>query len=154
MTKDNKIRLSADFSNLDQVLEQFRIDVDKVAERITIKGKTMREALAEQVEWPVYYERRRNEVKTFVKTLTLHKERVHSELFQRSRENYNFELSDRARDRYIMGNADYIVMAELVIEAEELLDQYNSIVEAFKLRGFSLRDHTTLLVNSLQDFTI
>lgn len=135
-------------------LAEYEDDVLAAAGRLTFKGKTLEAANKEQVTWLAYYDERRVELKTFVKRLNMHVEQERGKLFQLYTENYSRVLSDRAKDKYIDRDPEYIAAQEKLIEVEEMYEKFAAVVEAFKARGFALRNLVEIKVNQIEDSTL
>lgn len=141
--------LGKNFENLPGLLLEYDEHLAEASARIAIKGKIIEEALKEQAAWPVFYDEKRRELKTLVKFLDSKVNATRGRLTRIYTENYSRELSDRLKDKYIDNEDDFLKMNEIFLEVEELAEKYEAIVDAFKVRGFALRDIVTLRVNSL-----
>lgn len=135
-------------------LVAYEDDILAADSRLTFKGKSLEAANKEQVTWLAYYDERKVELKTFVKRLTMFVEQERGRLFQIYTENYSRVLSDRAKDKYIDRDDEYISIQEKLIEVEEMYEKFAAIVEAFKARGFALRNLVEIKVNQIDDSTL
>lgn len=104
------------------------------------------EALKEQAAWPIFYDEKRRELNTLVKYLDSKVNAVRGRLTRAYTENYSRELSDRLKDKYIDNEDEYLSMNEIYLEIYEIAEKYEAVVEAFKVRGFALRDITQLRI--------
>ena len=114
----------------------------------------MLQALKEQCSWPVHYGMLKAEITKLLRYLDNRINSVRGALTRRYIETYSRDLGEKARERYIDNEADYMRLYELYIEVEELKDKLATICDAFDRRGFALRDWTALKVNELTDLTI
>jgi hypothetical protein len=146
--------LGKNFERLPDLLSEYDEHLALAPERIAIKGKIIEEALKEQAAWPVFYDEKRRELNTLVKYMDSRVNAIRGKLTRAYTENYSRELSDRLKDKYIDNETDFLSINEIYLEIYELAEKYEAVVEAFKVRGFALRDITTLRVNSLHDGTL
>lgn len=140
--------------NLDTILQQYETDIVDAESRIKIQGKTLATANREQAGWATYYDTRKVELKTLVKLLESRVNSVRGKLFRKYTENSSRELSDRAKDKYIDHDSEYLDVYSLLLEVEELYEKMAAIVDGFKTRGYALRNLTDLVINQLTDYTL
>ena len=122
--------------------------------KIEIKGKKLEHANRENPGYQQYYDERRVELSVVVKWFEIQIERVRGKLFKKFTENYNRELSDRAKEQYINNEPAYLMWYEMYLEVKELHDKYDSAKEAFKSRGYALNNITRIRVASLEDIYV
>lgn len=146
--------IGKDFVNLPSILAKYEDLLDDVESRLIIEGKLLEHANREQAGWQSFYDQRRIELYTLTKFLDANVQRVRGRLFRGYTENHSRELSDRAKDKYIDSEEAYLRSLELYLEVKELYDKYESVVEAFKARGYALNNITKIRVASLEDVTI
>ena len=146
--------IGARYEHLPDVLQQYEEDIELAADRISLKGKLLAKANEEQIGWLVYYESRRVEMKALVKFFETRVTATRGRLFRQYTENSSRELSDRAKDKYIDHDKDYIDVNSVLIEVEELYEKLAAIVDTIKARGYALRNLTDIAVNQLTDYTI
>jgi hypothetical protein len=146
--------LNNTFSNLSEVLQPYEDDIQAVEDRIRVRGKTQGRANEEQAAWIAYYDERRAEVKALVKFIQLRVDATRGRLFRQYTENSSRELTERGKEKYIDHDPEYIAINEILIEVEEVLDKLTSIVDAFRTRGFALRNLTELTVHQITDAVI
>ncbi|KKM76542.1 hypothetical protein LCGC14_1379120 [marine sediment metagenome] len=142
------------FERLPQVLETYQNDLDSVEANLTLKSKKLEHANVEQPAWLSYYDERRIELRTLVKYLETKVAAKRGKLWIHFTEVYTHELGPRDKDQYINADEKYVEIHELFLEVEELYKKYDSVVEAFKARGFALRNITEIRVHSLEDAVI
>lgn len=141
-------------SNIVNIIEEYEQMLVGYEEHLQIKSKTLEVALKEQASWTAYYNERKAELKTLVNYLELQINKIRSELYVQYNENYNPALSDRAIEKYIDREPNYLNMWELQAEVKELLDKYDMVVDAFNRRGFALRDITASRIAMIHDNTL
>jgi hypothetical protein len=143
--------VGSQYEHLDDVLNQYRSYLDEAPDRLRISGKPLGKANGEQVGWLAYYDERRVELKALVKYTDMRVASVRGRLYRQYTEIHSRELSDRMKDKYIDNDNDYLVMNELLIEIEEVYEKMVAVVEAFKARGFALRNLTELAVHEINE---
>ena len=147
-------KLKEDLSNLPDILAQYEDALSDVQENLKIKGKTLQEANVENPVWQSYYDERRVELHTLVKYMDSRVAKARGKLFKSYTENHSHDLSDRAKDKYIDNEPAYLNALELYLEIKEVYEKYESVVDAFRSRGYALNNVTKLRVASLEDSTI
>lgn len=146
--------LGSGYKNLPALIAEYEAEIDAAPERLTLKGKTLAEALKEQCSWPMFYEVRKAEVKTLVKYIEAQVEKVRGQLGRRYKDNLSLDVGERMLNSFINSEAEYLKVNELRLEVEELYEKYSAMDKAFDKRGFALRDMTTAKVNQLHDLPI
>lgn len=141
------------YENLEAILAPYIEDLDEKEQNLKIEGKRLELANREQASWLSYYDERRIELATYVKFFEMELSRVRSTILK-NMERYPKDLSDRARDKYIDSHEDYLNVYELYLTVKELYSEYESIVNAFIQRGYSLRNITNIRVAALEDVVI
>lgn len=145
------IELKERFKNLPKILAEYEAELNNAEQDLEIKGKTLERANRENPSLYSYYDQRRMELKTLVDYMDNQVQRSRGRLFKTFTENNNRELSDRAKDKYIDGEPAYLDMYEIYLEVKDLYQQYDSVVEAFKLRGYALKNITQIRVSQLEN---
>jgi hypothetical protein len=138
--------LGKKYEKLPAIIAEYDAHLDEAQSRIAIKGKIIEEALKEQAAWPVFYDEKRRELNTLVKFLDAKVSYVRGKLTRDYTERYSRELSDRVKDKYIDNEDEYMSIYEVYLEVLELAEKYDAVVDAFKVRGFALRDITQLRI--------
>ena len=140
--------------NLPDIIEEYETVLKGYKKDLEIKGKKLEHANREQPSLHSYYDERRIELHTLVKYFEGQISRVRGKLYKDYTETYSRELSDRMKDKYIDNENAYLTMFELYLEIKELHDKFNSVVDAFKSRGFVLNNITKIRVAAMEDATI
>lgn len=143
--------LGPENANLPTLVVQYEVDLEAAEANLKISGKTLDVALREQATWPIYYSQRRAELKSLMKYLDTKVSAVRGTIARRYVENYSRTLGERVMNSYIDAEPEYIKAYQLYLEIAELYEKYDSVCEAYTIRGFALRDLTTARVNSIQD---
>jgi len=149
-------KITKNLDLLPEILEEYEalIDEETVASRLQIKGKRLEAANTEQASWQYYYETRKAEIHSIVKWLDGKLAALRGKHFKLYTENYSRELSDRQKDKYIDNEAEVLTHLQIFLEVKELHEKYEAVCEAFKSRGFALRNITEIRIRSLEDSTI
>lgn len=149
-------RLSQNYDILPELIEEYEliIDEEEVAKRLAIKGKVLETANTEQAGWQFYYETRKAEVYSIVKWLEAKLAAVRGRYFKKYTENYSRELNDRTKDKYIDNETEVLNQLEVYLQVKELHEKYEAVCDAFKSRGFALRNITEIRIRSLEDTII
>lgn len=142
------------FKNIPNIIETYLNYLDNAKLNLKIAGKKLESANVEQPTWLSYYDERRIELRTLVKYLEGQVAAKRGRMWVHLTENSSIVLGPRDKDQYINGDEKYVEIHELFLEVEELYKKYDSLVEAFKARGFALRNITEIRVHSLEDAVI
>lgn len=132
-------KLGTNFCNLPDVLDRYVLEIESAGERLALKGKSIEQANRDQVEWSYHYDQQKSELETLSKYMLMRVDRTRGEQYRKYTENYSRELADRAKDKYIDHDPEYLSIYELYLEVFEVLDKIKSVVDAFKTRGYALR---------------
>lgn len=143
--------LGKGYAKLSQILDEYESALDGVEDLIKIKGKKLEAANIENPAWQHYYDQKRIELHTLVKYFEAEVQRVRGRLFRSYKENHSRELNEREISRYIDNEEAFLTMNELYLEVKELYEKYQSVVDAFTSRGYSLNNITKIRVSSLED---
>lgn len=143
-----------DLERLPIVLAEYDEHLIDISAILAVKGKIIEEALKEQAAWPIFFDEKRRELITLTKLLEARVASVRSKLFRQYTENSARALTDRTIDKYIDSEPEYLSMNELYLEVKELTDKYEAVMDAFKVRGFALRDVTQLRIAQLHTGTL
>lgn len=135
--------------NLPDILAGYEEDLTLAESRLAMKGKTLEACLKDQAAWPIVYSTMKAELDTISKYINVRVEYQRGMLYRQLTENHSRELSDRAKDKYIDNEDDYVKYQELYLEVKEMADKASAVVDAFTTRGFALRDITQLRINQL-----
>ena len=146
--------LGTKYANLPGMIHEYDTELSEAAKRLSIRGKNLDVALQEQCAWPLFYDVKRAELKTLVKYFDSQKASVRGMLTRKFKENYSRDIGDRMTEKYIDNEPDYLQIHGLCLEIEEIYDQYNAVMDAFKVRGFALRDLTEAKVASIHNSLI
>jgi hypothetical protein len=146
--------LGKDFCNLPDLLSQYEDDLSEYAEALTLKYKTLETCLKEQATWSAYYSERAVELGTISKYIDLQVAKVRANLTVRYNENYNPALAATMIDKYVNKESEYLSMAEIGLEVDELLGKYKAVIEAFKTRGYALRNITEAKIAEMSQVTL
>jgi len=147
-------RLGDNYKHLPDILTEYEKMLEPVENNLKIKGKRLEAANVEQPSWQLYYESRRSELYALVKYFDGVVAAERGRLFKKLTENYNRELSDRQKDKYIDNEEAYLKKLEVYLEIKEIYEKYEAVCKAFDSRGYALNNITKIRVASLEDVTV
>ncbi len=145
------LQLGPKYENLVDILDRYETDLEGYEKNLSISGKTIEHALKEQAGWTAYYAQRRVELKTLVTYLEQQIKKVRSQLYVQYNENYNPRLGERAIDKYIDREPEYLNLADLHAESVEVLNKYEMLLDAFTKRGYALKDIANCRVHAVHE---
>jgi len=143
-------KLGTDFCNLPDILEVYAEALLEANERLKITGKKLEISNSENSAWLHYYDQRKVELNALVKFFKLEVEKTKGSLFKSYKENYSRQLTERDIGKYICNEPSYLLIMGLLIEVEEMYEQYQSVVNAFTSRNYTLTNITKLRVASME----
>lgn len=143
--------LTTNPNSLSQLLETYENDLLGYEKNLTMSGKTLEFCLKEQATWTAYYSERKSEIKTIVAHVENQIKSIRARLYVQYNEMYNPALGDRAIEKYIDREEEYITAYRSLLECQEILSKYDMLLDAFNRRGFALRDITSLRIASLNE---
>ena len=146
--------LGLKFANLPSLIQEYDLELSEASQRLSIRGKNLDEALREQCAWPLFYDVKRAELKTLVKYFDTQQCSIRGLLTRKFKENYSRDIGDRMIEKYIDNEPEYLQIRGITLEIEEIYDQYVAVMDAFKVRGFALRDLTEAKVASIHNTMI
>lgn len=146
--------LGEKFGKLPEVLAQYENELDGVEENLRLKGKLVDHANRENPTWLHYYDSRRVELSILMKFFEGQLDRVRGKLFKNLTVTSQKDLSDRAKDKYIDNEKEYLDMLEVSLEVREVLGKYESVVKAYEARGYALKNITDIRVSALENAVI
>lgn len=145
--------LGENFKNFNKIFNKYAEIIINYENNLDIKGKLLEHANREQASWLAYYDERRIELKTYVEFFELEIQKTKVQLLK-GMEVYPRELSDRMKEKYVEGEQAYMDIYEKYLEVKEIYGKFDSIVNAFVQRGYSLRNITNLRVASLENVVV
>jgi len=140
--------------HLVDVLIKYSEIADRAEKNIVISGKTLEECNVEQPKWQAYYDDIRVQLHTVKKYMDSEVSRVRGTLWKSYTETNDMLLSPKDKEQYINHEPAYLDTYKLYLEVLEVHDKYESIVEAYRARGFALRNITNLRVASLENILL
>lgn len=142
------------FDDLATVIIEYDQELEKIPDRLAVKGKMLGTAIEEQSGWLYLYSVKLAEIEKLLAYSQIRVDAVRGKLYQAYSEKYSRELSDRQKDKYIDNEETYINVQEVYLEVKELRDKYKCAVDAFVARGYALKNYLDARVNGLELATI
>jgi hypothetical protein len=135
-------------------LIEYEKEISEFEEHIRIIGKTLEHANRENPSWQLYYDQKRIELNILVKYCEMKIASVRGQLFKSYTDSFQRELSDRAKDKYIDAEPQYLNWVKILLAVKEIHDKYLSVCNAFQTRGYSLNNITKARTTGLEDVII
>ncbi len=148
------LALGKQLENLPDLLEQYEGDLTGYKDSLTVRGKTLETALKEQATWSAYYGERAVELGIILKYVDAQVAKVRAVSTVQYNENYSHQLAAGMIDKYINREDGYLTINEVSLEVEEVLGKYKMVIEAFKTRGYALRNITEAKINEIHQVTL
>lgn len=145
--------ISKNLEKLPDILNEYEKELENVHAILKIKGKTLRKA-NQEAENQFFYDEKRRELYALVKFMDAKVNAVRGRIYRNLIEKSPRELSDRAKDRYIDNEHDYLVMYQIYLEVKEMYEKYESVVDAFRSRGFAINNLTKLVTSNSEEFIV
>jgi len=146
--------IKEDLNNIDKVINLYNQDLVDYKSNLVIMHKRIDIAVMEQAGWYSYYDTKRVELKTIYDYIGMQLDKVHSILWKKFTEKHSRELTQKDKDVYIKQDPAYMDMAIILLHTKEVYEQYVSVVESFKMRGYSLNNLTKLRVAQQEDWIV
>lgn len=143
--------LADDMSNLPQIIMKYDEALIGVEKNLNLEGKSLERANLEHASWQSYYDERRIELYSIMKQAEDYVSRVKGEFWVNYTERFSIDLSARDKDMYINKEPTYLNAKRLYNIVVEMYKKYEAVVDAFRSRGFSLRNITNVRVAALED---
>lgn len=143
--------LGREFGYLPELLEKYEEELENAKAVIKVEGKLLEKANLEQASWQLYYDEKRAELSKVLKQIEMKKEQIRGQLYKSYTENYSRELTQRDKEQYINNETQYLSIQEIYLEVQEMYEKFVALMDAFKSRGFALRNVTDLRVHSLEN---
>jgi hypothetical protein len=139
---------------LPDLLVVYKEDIQNYKKHLETKGKPIGEANRENASWLAFYDERRIELRVIIKYIEMDIARVRGKLYKSFTEGYHVDLGERAKEKYIDQEEEYLKRKRALIQIEEMYEKYQSIVSAFMQRGYDLRNLTQLKVAAIDNVEI
>jgi hypothetical protein len=142
--------LGKNYEKLPGILDQFKEELKPAKEQYSNEGKLLENCLSKNSAQMHYYDERRIRLHSLVKFFKLERDRVRSDLYRKYNENYSRTLTVQLLSKYVDGEDDYIFVNKLLLEVEEVYEEYVSVVDTFKQRHYELTNMTKLRIANLE----
>lgn len=147
-------KLKEDMSNLHDVVAVYERDLEQAEENLTIRGKTLEAANREQPTWFCRYHQQMKELSVIVKRIDTRIKAARSDLYRTYKENYDIALGNREIDSYIDGDKKIIQLNDCRLVVESIYFGFESLVKAFEMRGYALKNITDARVHEINNMDI
>jgi len=140
-----------DDKNLPEILARYDKYLVDATTHLELKGKTLSNANLEHATWMAYYDEKRIELHSLVKHYENKLAKIKGNLWVNFTEKHSVSLQSTDKTHYILREPRYLEVNQLYLLTNEVYLKYDSLVEAFKARGFALRNITNLRVAAVED---
>lgn len=145
------LTIKDDDSNLFEILDMYNDFLSDAEQNLEISGKTLEAANLEHASWMSYYDEKRIELYSLVKHYETKLAKIKGNLWADYTEKYSVSLAATDKGHYIAKEPRYLEVNELLLLTQETYNKFDGLVEAYKSRGFALRNITNARVAALQD---
>lgn len=142
--------LGVGYIKLPDILDQFANDLIPAKEQLDNAGKLLETCLSKNSAFMHYYDERRIQLHSLVKFFRLEVDRVRGEKYKQYNENYSRSITIQMMNKYIDAEEDYLTVYKILIEVEEVYENYVSAVDTFKQRHYELTNMTKLRIANLE----
>ena len=143
-------QLGEGYVKLPDILDQFKTDLEPAKEQVNNDGKLLETCLSKNSALMHYYDERRIRLHSLVKFFRMEVDRVRGEKYKQYNENYSRTISIQMMNKYIDAEPAYLEIYQILIEIEEVYEDYVSVVDTFKQRHYELTNMTKLRIANLE----
>lgn len=143
-------QLGEGYVKLPDILDQFKTDLEPAKEQVNNDGKLLETCLSKNSALMHYYDERRIRLHSLVKFFKMEVDRVRGEKYKQYNENYSRTISIQMMNKYIDAEPAYLEIYQILIEIEEVYEDYVSVVDTFKQRHYELTNMTKLRIANLE----
>lgn len=142
--------LGVGYIKLPDILDQFATDLIPAKKQLDNDGRLLETCLSKNSALMHYYDERRIRLHSLVKFFRLEVDRVRGEKYIQYNENYSRSITIQMMNKYIDAEEDYLNVYKILIEVEEVYENYVSTVDGFKQRHYELTNMTKLRIANLE----
>ena len=143
-------QLGEGYIKLPDILDQFKKDLEPAKEQYSNEGKLLETCLSKNSAQMHYYDERRIRLHSLVKFFRGEVDRVRGEWYKKYNENYSRTITIQMMNKYIDAEPDFLNVYKILIEVEEVYEDYISVVDTFKQRHYELTNMTKLRIANLE----
>ena len=143
-------QLGEGYIKLPDILDQFKTDLAPTKEQVNNDGKLLETCLSKNSALMHYYDERRIRLHSLVKFFRMEVDRVRGEKYKQYNENYSRSITIQMMNKYIDAEPAYLEIYQILIEIEEVYEDYVSVVDTFKQRHYELTNMTKLRIANLE----
>ena len=129
--------------------EKYIADAETI---LPLEGKTLRQSIQEQAPYQSFYDQKKYELKT-LKSLYKNEvvDKIKGELWKDMTKRSNIDLSTKDKEMFLLSEKKLCDSNTLLLMIEEAYYSIESICDAFRARGFAIKNLTELLLVSLDE---
>ena len=147
-------KINSELSNIDDILKSVKNIIISAKKDISLDGKNIAVANVEQPSLISYYDELKSELKHLVDYSDLLLKKKKGELYKQILESLSKSLTDRALDKLVDSDDEYITLYRKHLDIKELYDKLYNIVNAFTQRSYSLNNLVRIYENELHNITV
>lgn len=141
-------------TNVLDILDKYEAMLADVETNLRLKGKSLIHANQEHPGWLSYYDERRIELVSLYKFISVKVDALRGNQWVQLTKNNARDLNTKDKDQYINASDAYIDMQQVLIEVDELKQKFESVVDAFKARGYALNNIVKVRTSAIEDSII
>ena len=143
-------QLGEGYVKLPDILDQFKTELEPAKEQLESNGKLLETCLSKNSALMHYYDERRIRLHSLVKYFRMEVDRVRGEKYIQYNENYSRSITIQMMTKYIDSEPDYLNVYQILIEIEEVYEEFVSVVDTFKQRHYELTNMAKLRIANLE----
>lgn len=136
------------------IKDKYSNDLVRFKTELQIKGKSLGEANRDQPSLLAYYEEKRIEIDSIRRKVKLLLDEKRGKKWEYYTESFDRDINARDKDNYIKADEEMVKITQIYDDIDILHNKFYMIVEAFKQRGFSLKNITEIYINGIENMVI
>lgn len=152
----NALRLAStgNLTTIPQLLAELEVNASDVKDDLEIRGKSLEQANREQPELYFKYQYIHQKLKAVARMIDLKIDYQKSVKYKNFKSGSNIALNTTDLNQWVNGDADIQAMYTIQILVDDYLYQYDAIVKAFEMRGYSLKNVTESRIHMINSMVI
>jgi hypothetical protein len=143
-------RIKNDISLIPDLVDHYQSELDQAQQETRIQGSL--EKNAQDLPGVMSHRfQQLQDLEAVLKWLNTRSDKNRSDHYRRYLERYNRELSDRAIEKYIDGEADIVSMNDLINEVALIRNRYLAVIKGLEAKGYMMGHIVKLRVCGLND---
>lgn len=147
-------KISDDLSNVKSVLKPLSKNLKIANKDMSLDNKNIAVANVEQPSLMAYYEQIKVELKFLLDYSDTLLRKLRGQIYKEILNNYSKSLTDRAMDKLIESDENYVNLYIKHLEIREVYEKYIAVVNGFTQRSYSLTNLVKIYEHDLQGITV